>query len=451
MEAMQERVEEFKAKGEKAQQGAGGKGGQSGKGEKPGGNKGEQGGKGKPQPICDAVEDEFEAAATKTVEDLTKLLEGGNSDEELSIDEATEDLVDNVKREINDSEMGEMVDQDIRRLESLATRLDTTQKDWSATKVKLSLKRKIKFKRNARLQEAECKLCHFKVAQACNLKRHMLRKHKDEPWQEQLSETNNVELDQFGDQQTFETIASSDESLVFFCDFCNLAFTSEGLLNDHIEGNHSERDIGNKEDVLENFEEDGMEDEESKPTGENNKFMKKCDLCPKMLKRSTYDWKIQFHMRRAHGKHEAEKKSKVAQCKLCYREYKGNAGKRNLRRHEVSAHKDELGLLDMDAALRWPCTRCELKFISNNVLDVHMNYAHRDRDLEQVELLAKEGDFSDEMVEDEVDIDIDMDKLYPEIVSTEFVCCKKDFVTLKKLKKHKSNVHGTTTFVGLNM
>ena len=82
------------------------------------------------------------------------------------------------------------------------------------------------------------------------------------------------------------------------------------------------------------------------------------------------------------------------------------------------------------------------------MLDVHINYAHRGKDLEQVELLSKEGDFIDETVADEVDID--MDKLYPEIVSTEFVCCKKDFVTLKKLKKHKSNVHGTTTFVGLN-
>ena len=153
MEAMQERVEEFKAKGEKAQQGAAGnKDDQSGKGEKAGG-KDDQGGKGKPQSMCNAVEDELETAATKTVEDLTKLLEGGNSDEELSIDEATEDLGNNVKREVNDSEMLEMVSKDIRHLDVLANRLDTTQKDWSATKVKLSLKKKIKFKRNARLQE----------------------------------------------------------------------------------------------------------------------------------------------------------------------------------------------------------------------------------------------------------------------------------------------------------
>ena len=387
------------------------------------------------------------------LEDLTKLLEGSNSDEELSIDEATEEIGNKVKSEVNDSEIGEMVDQDMRRLESLANKLDTTQKDWSETKVKLSLKKKIKLKSNAResRRETECKLCHLKVAQACNLKRHMKNKHKNEPLQEQPSEINNSEVDQIEDQQTLETNIYSDESLVFFCDFCNLAFTSEGLLNEHIESNHPGQEIGNTEDVPENYEEDGTENEESKPTNDN-KFMKKCDLCPKMLKRSTYDWKIQFHMRRAHGKHESEKKStRVAQCKLCYREYKGNAGKKNLRRHEVSAHKDELGLLDMDAALRWPCTRCELKFISNNVLDVHMNYAHRERDLEQVELLAKEGDFNDETVADEVDMDIDMDKLYPENVSTEFVCCKKDFVTLKKLKKHKSNVHGSATFVGLNM
>ena len=436
MEAMQERIDEFKAKGEKAgEQFAGGKR----KAQQPISDEddfeancetAEQDGK------SNSVEDEFEAAVTKNVEDLTKLLEGSNSDdEELSVDEVAKFLGgNNVKTEVKDSET---VDQDMRHLESLAKKLDPTRE--------LSLKNKMKSKQNPR--DTECKLCHFKVAQASNLKRHMKRKHQNESLQQHPSETSNaaeVEQDQLEDQET-----SSEE--VFFCNFCNLAFTSEGVLNDHIESNHTETETGNLRDVPENNEEGGMEiEEESKPVS-GNKFMKKCDLCPKMLKRSTYDWKIQFHMRRAHGKHkEPEKKGRVAQCKLCYREYKGNAGKKNLRRHEMSAHKDELGLLDMDAALKWPCKRCELKFISSNVLQVHMNYAHREGTLEQVEISPKEGDFIDERVADEVDID--MDKLYPEIVSsTEFVCCKKDFATLKKLKKHKSNVHGTTTFVGNNM
>ena len=38
--------------------------------------------------------------------------------------------------------------------------------------------------------------------------------------------------------------------------------------------------------------------------------------------------------------------------------------------------KGELEPLDMDTALRWPCTVCELKFISSGVLDKHMNLAH---------------------------------------------------------------------------
>ena len=38
--------------------------------------------------------------------------------------------------------------------------------------------------------------------------------------------------------------------------------------------------------------------------------------------------------------------------------------------------KGELEPLDMDTALRWPCTVCELKFISRGVLDKHMNLAH---------------------------------------------------------------------------
>ena len=421
MEAMQERIEEFKGKGEKAEEVDGG-------------------GKGKAQPMSD--DDDFEAAATKTVEDLTKLLEGSNSDdEELSVAEAAKDLGNKVKTEVKDSEM---VDQDITKLDFGQVEVQrVTEKDWSQTKVKPFLKKKMKSKQNPR--ETECKLCHFKVAQASNLKRHMKNKHKDESWQQQPSETNNAE-EEDQDQREDEEM---EESSVFLCDLCNLPFTSDTLLSEHIESSHPETEIDNIEDVPENYEEDGMDnEEESKPTNDN-KFMKKCDLCPKMLKRSTYDWKIQFHMRRAHGKHEPDKKGRVAKCKLCFREYKGNAGKKNLRIHEVRAHKDELGLLDMDAALRWPCNRCDLKFISSNVLDVHMNYAHRETDLEQVELLSKERDLIDETVADEVDID--MDKLYPEIVSKEFVCCKKDFVTLKKLKKHKSNVHGTATFVGLNM
>ena len=38
--------------------------------------------------------------------------------------------------------------------------------------------------------------------------------------------------------------------------------------------------------------------------------------------------------------------------------------------------KGELEPLDMDTALRWPCTVCELKFISRGGLDKHMNLAH---------------------------------------------------------------------------
>ena len=113
MEAMQERIDEFKAKGEKA---AGGK-------RKPITDEdyfeancetAEQGGK------SNSVEDEFEAAVTKNVEDLTKLLEGSNSDdEELSVDEVAKDLGgNNVKTEVKDSET---VDQDMKHLESLAT------------------------------------------------------------------------------------------------------------------------------------------------------------------------------------------------------------------------------------------------------------------------------------------------------------------------------------------
>ena len=64
-------------------------------------------------------------------------------------------------------------------------------------------------------------------------------------------------------------------------------------------------------------------------------------------------------------------------------EIDGSMEAANLSNNEVDIddiddiyQKDELEPLDMGTALRWPCTVCELKFISSGVLDKHMNLAH---------------------------------------------------------------------------
>ena len=64
-------------------------------------------------------------------------------------------------------------------------------------------------------------------------------------------------------------------------------------------------------------------------------------------------------------------------------EIDGSMEAANLSNHEVDIddiddieQKGELEPLDMDTALRWPCTVCELKFISRGGLDKHMNLAH---------------------------------------------------------------------------
>ena len=467
--------------------------------------------------------DNIEAAATKKVEDLTRLLEGGSSDEELSFEEASEEFSKSSKSEDNFSKT-ESMEKNLR-----------AEKNNSRDNVTLSMKRK------GSPRETECLICHFKVAQAGNLKRHMMNKHKvlvkdeiskqkqpsipddndgdEETEMEQnnplpkegnfVNETaesdtelnmdveklNAVEaspeflccnkdfltlkklkkhksnvhgranyaidndLHDSGDEKTPD-MGDPDEGKVFFCDFCNLAFTAENLLNNHIESDHPDTEG-------DTFEE-SSKDDQSKSPGEpkrtspacDEKFMRKCDYCPKIFTRSSYERNIKFHMRRAHSELEdSEKKGNVVKCKLCYKEYTGVKAKGNLRRHEriahtddsdaleTSAHKDELDDLDVNIALRYPCNLCDLRFISNEVLDVHMNYAHGETEMEQNELLPTVANFVDEAADCDAELNMDVGKVCPEETSPEFLCCNKDFLTLKKLKKHKSNVHGTTKYV----
>ena len=171
MEAMQERIEEFKRKGEECQKSVVQRGTTQMDNNQDldintnhdtqaenSGDKRQTLVEGKTQPSLDNIE----AAVTKKVEDLTRLLEGGNSDEELSFDEVSEESSKNFKSEDNFS-----------KTESMEKNL-ITEKDNSGVKVTLSMKRK------SSARETECSICHFKVAQAGNLKRHMMNKHKDE-------------------------------------------------------------------------------------------------------------------------------------------------------------------------------------------------------------------------------------------------------------------------------
>ena len=139
MEAMQERIEEFKTRGKECQQLDDNQDLDKDKNDdtqaEKSSDKNVDGEEGKRLPSLDNIED----AVTKKVEDLTRLLEGGSSDEELSFDEASEEFGKSSKSEV---------------------------------KVTLSMKRK------SSARETECLICHFKVAQAGNLKRHMMNKHK---------------------------------------------------------------------------------------------------------------------------------------------------------------------------------------------------------------------------------------------------------------------------------
>ena len=160
MEAMQERIEEFKTRGKECQQLDDNQDLDKDKNDdtqaEKSSDKNVDGEEGKRLPSLDNIED----AVTKKVEDLTRLLEGGSSDEELSFDEASEEFGKNSKSEDNFSKT-ESMEKNLR-----------TEKDNSRDNVTLSMKRK------SSARETECLICHFKVAQAGNLKRHMMNKHK---------------------------------------------------------------------------------------------------------------------------------------------------------------------------------------------------------------------------------------------------------------------------------
>ena len=129
------------------------------------------------------------------------------------------------------------------------------------------------------------------------------------------------------------------------------------------------------------------------PTGDLTHECPDCDL--KFLTRTLLD----YHRKTVHaekGLEDAREKTEVFSCKLCYSEF-SRAG--NLKQHIVR-HKEDIGSYERDigeAELKYDCSDCGLKFLSDHLRQFHATKVHRarepDREKEAVEAVeAVEAD-----------------------------------------------------------
>ena len=140
------------------------------------------------------------------------------------------------------------------------------------------------------------------------------------------------------------------------------------------------------------------------------KDTKKCNECPKTFPGSANQEKIiNLHISRSHKKSKPsintkEKPTKIqariTKCKLCYREYKGNAAKKNLTIHQTNVHQEDIHLLPSlsgnpsQEEFQHQCPLCDLKFVSATVLIYHVKISHKEGKNES-KANAKEKDESD--------------------------------------------------------
>jgi len=252
---------------------------------------------------------------------------------------------------------------------------------------KISLQSKVSVK--LQIKKISCKLCDMKFSRRSYLNHHIDKNHeKDKHW-----------LDK----------DFSESNLKYKCYLCKIKFTTQDILVQHVKAGHKgrskikdakkrkvdtfKRKIGNlltqyscnhcsNSFLTQNSLDDHKLTEHDKSV---NKEPETCTYCSKVfLWSSNRQKKIQCHINRAHRTPEdTEKKvSKVVTCKLCYREYRGCAGKFNLQKHQVRDHPNDLQFLNKDLTtrsnLRFDCTQCNLKFVSNNILVYHTAFQHKE-------------------------------------------------------------------------
>ena len=164
-----------------------------------------------------------------------------------------------------------------------------------------------------------CKLCHFRFEEGGKLRKH-------------------IELNHQADKELLlRKLCESDFTIP--CDNCDLKFINERLLDFHRLRTH-------------------YQNEKKVP----------CSLCDKKINRYNYN------------KHKISHTSeKNFECILCYAKLKT---KFNLKNHHNLLHKTnveraiiEKGSVQLEL-LKYPCEQCDLKFISDSLVKIHLSQAH---------------------------------------------------------------------------
>ena len=184
-----------------------------------------------------------------------------------------------------------------------------------------------------------CKLCYSELSSSAVLEKHIQNVHKNES--------------HFLDREITE------EELKYDCTVCEKSFVTENCLKLH-EVKHDRTCFFCPLELKDNddFEKHALEvhGKKDEPIG-NEKY--KCMLCENIILKSGMS-----HHRKTHS-------SKKYQCKLCYKEY----NKVNLNQHIHNVHRstEEIKFLKEGnkSDLKYDCTECELKFLTQTLLRTH--------------------------------------------------------------------------------
>ena len=217
----------------------------------------------------------------------------------------------------------------------------------------------------------QCKLCYRELKTRSNHKTHM-KVHKE-------------------DLEALDRDISEDE-LEHSCYTCDLKFISKHILIYHSLFKHSARKVSNKRYqctlCYENFTlQDNVsrhcknvhpEDLHLLSSKIEGKLDLQCEHCSKTFLSANI---LQLHVTKKHGGsasikelHTKRKSTPNVYCKLCYVNFNNNA---NLRRHVETVHKNDQQFLERDLTendLKFPCVKCDKKFVSEAILRNHLAF-----------------------------------------------------------------------------
>jgi len=224
-------------------------------------------------------------------------------------------------------------------------------------------KKKIKVK--AENQERYCQLCYIMYKEPKFLRVHQQRIHaseldafeKDLRAEDMQHECTKCDKS-FYSQNTLDyhmkrihSISSGSEE--FSCKLCYISFAYNSGLKKHLKVIHK--------DDMHLFEGDLDE----------SLLTNHCQFCDKKF--------VSEHILRYHQKYQHKEAQETSSyCKLCYITFKFPSLFKN---HKMTTHKDDMWAFQVDldsTMLKHECAHCDLKFLSEHLLNYHTNLKHKE-------------------------------------------------------------------------